>query len=237
MRVMRIRQWDRATKTHTGGYKLAYKCDTRWDRLLPPEQRACTGRAVYDEIVREAAWRAVLEVITCTGWIEEKARTLKANRPGEDILRESLGLARDELARTERRIGNVIEQMADADDAEDRAELKIKLADLRREKKGYQARLASLEEKLGGYDLIDTRCDELLRDVVAIREQLTEPGSLTWPERRKILDGVHAHFRGSGTDLELDLDLGLADVTAEAGPLVARDTASRSSIRMTRWSS
>jgi DNA invertase Pin-like site-specific DNA recombinase len=58
MRVMRIRQWNRKTKSHTGEYKIAYKCDTRWDKALPPEQRFCTGRAVYDERVREAACRA-----------------------------------------------------------------------------------------------------------------------------------------------------------------------------------
>jgi site-specific DNA recombinase len=237
MRVMRIRQWSRTTKSHTGRYKIAYKCDTRWDRLLPPEQRVCSGRAVYDEVVRDAAWRSVLEVITRTGWIEEKARLLKSNRPGEELLRDSLEIARVELARTDRRIGNVVDQMADADDPEDRAELKLKLASLRREKKGYESRIESLVEKLQGYDLLDDRCEELVRDVIALRERLTDPDKLTWEERRKILDSVHAQFRGDGETLYLELDLGLADVTPESGPLVVVDTASRSNTPTTRWNS
>jgi hypothetical protein len=237
MRVIRIRQWDRKTKTHTGEYKIAYKCDTRWDKALPPEQRLCTGRAVYDERVREAAWLAVLEVITRTDWIEQKARSLKSGRPGEEPLRDSLAIAGEELARAERRIANVIDQMADADDPEDRAELKHKLGSLRREKKGYESRIESLTEKLRGYDALDARCEELLRDVVAIRERLTDPAALSWDERRKILDGVHARFRGDGETLHLELDLGLADVTPEEGPLVTTDTPSRSSTPMTRWSS
>jgi DNA invertase Pin-like site-specific DNA recombinase len=223
MRVIRSRQWCPATKDHSGGFKLAYRCDRRWDKSLPPEVRTCEGRAVYDEKVRAAAWLAVLEVITRTGWIEEKARTLKADRPGEAILRDALEIARQELARTERRIGNVIDQMADAEDAEDRADLKLKLASLRREKKGYESRVDSLGEKLRGYDLLDRRCDELVRDVTAIRDTVSDPDALTWEERRKILDGVHARFRGDGETLHLELDLGLADVSPERGPLFTID--------------
>jgi DNA invertase Pin-like site-specific DNA recombinase len=238
MRVMRIRQWNRTTKTHTGEYKIAYKCDTRWDKLLPPEQRVCTGRAVYDERVREAAWQAVVEVITRTGWIEEKRRRLKARRPGEDLLRDSLDIARQELARTERRIGNVVDQMADAEDPEDRADLKHKLSSLRREKKGYESRIESLTEKLRGYDALDARIERLLQDAVAIRQRLSDPekgGS--WEERRRILDDLDARFLGDGETLHLVLDLGLADVTPEDGPLVISGTASRSNTPTRKWSS
>jgi hypothetical protein len=127
--------------------------------------------------------------------------------------------------------------MADADDPEDRAELKAKLDQLRREKRGYEARIDSLEEKLAGYDLLDQRMGQLVRDVDAIRERLSDPDKLTWPERREIIDHLHLSFRGDGLTLYLEHDPGLRDISPEVGPLVVCDTAMKSNTRMRRWSS
>lgn len=235
MRVHRVRQWDKKAKAYTGAYKLAYKCDTRWDKLLPAEQRVCDSRAVYESKVAEACWEAALAVITTTGWIEDRARALKSNRPGEDMLRDSLQAARSDLAKTEKRIKNVINQMADEDDKDNLADLKLKVAELREEKKGWEARIRSLAEKVAGYDLLDRRCDELVRDVASIRAGLSDPSRLTWPERRKVLDGIHARFTGSGETMQLEVDLGLEDVSVAEGPFAVGDIATRSSMRRDRY--
>jgi DNA invertase Pin-like site-specific DNA recombinase len=231
LRVVLTRQWSPADRAHVGPHKVAYRCERRWDHSLAPEDRACSGRRVYDDKVREPAWRKFVEVITTDGWIEAKARALKAKRPGEEPLRDSLDIARQEAGRTARRIGNVIDQMADADDPEDRDDLRAKLALLRREAKGYAARIESIAEKLRAYDRLDAQAASLVTSVRAIRERLTDPDRMTWAERRQVVDDIGATFVGSGLELELCLDLMSEDLTPEVGPLVISDRVSRSSIR------
>jgi hypothetical protein len=228
MRVILMQQWDKKARKHTGPYRVAYRCERRWDKTLAPEQRACAGRPVHEDRMADPAWEAVVEAITRVGWMETKAAQLKAKRPGEEVLRDSLGMARENLAQTDRRIRNIVEQMADAEDPEDRADLKLKLASLRREQKGYAARIASLETKVQGYEQLDRRVDEIVRNVLAYRKRLIDPGKSTPAERRAIIDDLGIWFRGDGDWLELHLDTGLIDISPENGPLVVAEAPTRS---------
>jgi DNA invertase Pin-like site-specific DNA recombinase len=241
MRVMRIRQWDKKAKRHTGRYKIAYHCDTRWNKALPPEERVCSGRAVYDEEAREKCWAGIVKIITEEGWIEACVRRLKAERPEEEVHRAAQVAAEEERQRTIRRIGNYIDQLGDATDHEHQADLNAKIRQLREARKHCEARIAALEEKLAAYDQLDGRCDEILRTVVAMRDRMVNADKLSWPERRRIIDGVKASFLGSGDEIQVLIHTGLDDVSIPQGPFVVSATLSRRSINheqrlVLRWS-
>jgi DNA invertase Pin-like site-specific DNA recombinase len=211
LRVARARNWNKATRKHDGGagHKIVYRCDSRrWAEERGQDDR-CYGKPVYEEKVRDAAWALLVQVVSDEGLVEAEIARLKADRPGEDVFRESLEAAVAEAATCERRSRNLVVSMAEEDDAEIRRMLRDQVEALKDEKAGHEARAASLAERLAAYDRIEARAVELRSRSAEIRSGLADAETLTWEERRHFMDWLSASFVGNGTKLVMQLDLGL----------------------------
>jgi DNA invertase Pin-like site-specific DNA recombinase len=218
MRVAHARKWNPETKNHKGaGQDLIYRCDrTRWARERAIEKEECSGKPVYDERVRDAAWAAVVEIITTEGMIEAEAARLQRFRPGEDVLRESLAAAERELTEADRRTKNLVATLADEDDREIRKLLREKIDAIKSDRASAEGRISALKTRLSAFDQIDQRVADLKARSREIRDGLIDPDKLSWEERRKILDWLDARFSGNATQLRICLDLGLEGLI-EAG--------------------
>jgi DNA invertase Pin-like site-specific DNA recombinase len=214
MRVAHARRWNPETKNHKGaGQDLIYRCDrTRWAKERAIEGEKCSGRPIYEERVRDAAWAAVVEIISTEGMIEAEAARLQKYRPGEDVLRESLVAAERELTEADRRTKNLVATLADEDDREIRKLLREKIDSIKADRSAAEARIGTLKTRLSAFDEIDRRVADLKARSQEIRDGLIDPDKLSWEERRKILDWLDARFTGNGTQLRISLDLGLEGI-------------------------
>lgn len=212
LRTVKVKKWNKATKQHDGGHDIVYRCDHRRrqaERGVPVEEH-CYGQPVYDWKVREAIWSKAWEFITNERLIDAECERLKANRPGEDVFKESLAAAKGEVASCDRKAKNLVASMAEEDDPEIRKLIREKIDSLKTEKERHLQRVGRLEVKLKAYDAIDRRADELKAKSREATSGGTDPNKLTWPQRRAFLDWLGARVVGNGKTVVLRLDGGLS---------------------------
>jgi DNA invertase Pin-like site-specific DNA recombinase len=237
MRAVKIKRWNKATK-RKDLYDLIYRCGSRRyqaERGTPEESR-CYGRAVYDWKVREAIWAKAWGYVTDSRLIQREYDRLKEDRPGEDLFRDSLKAAEDEVKACERKATNLVKSMANEDDADVRKLIRQEIEVLKTEKARHVDRAERLRAKLKVYEAMDRKAEEMIERSRQIREGDVAPPE-TWPERRAFLDWLGARVIGNGETLTLRLDsgLGTADLRDDSSVVVSREFL-RSSSRCTAWS-
>ncbi|MCL4505859.1 MAG: recombinase family protein [Chloroflexi bacterium] len=209
------------------GKYLYYVCSSEF---LPSPGRTCAQKSVRADVLDNAAWQWVMELISSDeamlAGIERMAqRTTDEMQPKRDRLSQ----IDEQIDRHTRRIRRWVGEYGDTTTDEEMAALKDQVRETGRLLDALKAERARLDADIQQAAVTDHERESLFQTVRVIRESLADAGD-DFESRRYIVErlGLRCALRNGDAGLRADLSIGV-----ESEPVILKPTVPRSALPAT----